>query len=194
MIFSRLYKLFRLIITHTLYRFYLLKIGAKSIIYKPIWVKNLKYLSVGKSVIIFPNCRIELIDNYQGIKFNPKLILKDNVQLHQNAHITCAESIIIEQNVIIVSNVTITDIIHPHEKGSFPLNKNPIETYNVRIGENSQIYNNSVILPGTQLGKNTVVAANSVVSGVFPDNVILAGAPAKIIKLFSPKTQKWENY
>lgn len=32
------------------------------------------------------------------------------------------------------------------------------------------------------MGKNVVVGAGSVVSGIFPDNMIIAGNPAQIIK------------
>ena len=41
---------------------------------------------------------------------------------------------------------------------------------------------NSIILKGTVLGKNVVVGAGSVVHGIFPDNCIIAGNPAKVIK------------
>ena len=41
---------------------------------------------------------------------------------------------------------------------------------------------NSIVLRGSFLGDNCVVGAGSVVSGKFPDNVIIAGNPAKIIK------------
>lgn len=50
------------------------------------------------------------------------------------------------------------------------------------IGDDCFIGANSIILKGTTLGKNCIVGAGSVVSGTFPDNVILAGNPAKIIK------------
>lgn len=51
------------------------------------------------------------------------------------------------------------------------------------IGEGCFIGANSLILKGTTLGRNVVVGAGSVVCGTFPDNVIIAGNPAKIIKL-----------
>ncbi len=34
---------------------------------------------------------------------------------------------------------------------------------------------------GTKLGNNTIVGAGSIVKGTFPDNVVIAGTPAKIV-------------
>lgn len=50
------------------------------------------------------------------------------------------------------------------------------------IGEVCFIGANSIILKGITLGKNVIVGAGSVVCGSFPDNVIIAGNPAKIVK------------
>lgn len=41
---------------------------------------------------------------------------------------------------------------------------------------------NLIILKGTKIGNNVVVGAGSVVNGSFPDNCIIAGNPAKIVK------------
>lgn len=52
------------------------------------------------------------------------------------------------------------------------------ETY---IGDNCFIGMNSIILMGAHIGDNCIVGAGSVVRGTFPDNVVIAGNPAKII-------------
>ena len=52
----------------------------------------------------------------------------------------------------------------------------------VLIGENCFIGMNSIVLKGTTIGKNSIVGAGSVVCGKFPENVVIAGNPARIIK------------
>lgn len=49
------------------------------------------------------------------------------------------------------------------------------------IGNNCFIGMNSIILMGTHIGNNVIVGAGSVVHGNVPDNVVIAGNPAKII-------------
>lgn len=39
------------------------------------------------------------------------------------------------------------------------------------------------ICPGSKIGNNTIVAAGAVVTGKFPDGVILGGVPAQIKKI-----------
>lgn len=68
--------------------------------------------------------------------------------------------------------------ITEHEKTNKP----------IIIGENCLISLNSVILPGVELGDNTIVAANSVVNRSFPEgNVVIAGAPAKVVRRLDPE-------
>lgn len=50
------------------------------------------------------------------------------------------------------------------------------------IGDNVFIGVNSIILMGAQIGNNVIVGAGSVVGGKIPDNVVVAGNPAKVVR------------
>ncbi|NLM66969.1 MAG: chorismate mutase [Enterococcus sp.] len=63
----------------------------------------------------------------------------------------------------------------------------------VTIGDNVWLGGGSVIVPGVTLGNNVVVGAGSVVTKSFPDNVVIAGNPARVIKAVEPKKQAAEN-
>jgi sugar O-acyltransferase (sialic acid O-acetyltransferase NeuD family) len=55
-----------------------------------------------------------------------------------------------------------------------------------QIGSYSQIGSNATILPGIKIGKNVIVGAGSVVTKDLPDNCVVVGIPAKIIKELTP--------
>lgn len=52
----------------------------------------------------------------------------------------------------------------------------------IKIGDNCWIGAGAVFLDGAELGDGCVVGANAVVTKKFPDNVVVAGIPAKVIK------------
>jgi len=52
----------------------------------------------------------------------------------------------------------------------------------VEIGENVFIGMNAIILMGAHIGNNVIVGAGSVVNGYVPDNVVVAGNPARVVK------------
>ncbi len=102
--------------------------------------------------------------------------------------IYATSSIKIGENALIGANCKIVDNdFHPldaeaRKKG---LNEEATLRKPIIIGDNCFIGMNSIILKGSILGNNVVVGAGSVVSGVFPDNCVIAGNPARIIKYIS---------
>jgi acetyltransferase-like isoleucine patch superfamily enzyme len=58
------------------------------------------------------------------------------------------------------------------------------------IGDNVFIGINSIILMGSRIGNNTIIGAGSVVSGYFPDDVVIAGNPAKVVMTIEAHYQK----
>lgn len=67
-----------------------------------------------------------------------------------------------------------------HERGG---DSEWIPSKEIRIGRNCFIGCNSIILKGTILGDGCVVGAGAVVSGIFPDNCVIAGNPARVIRM-----------
>lgn len=51
----------------------------------------------------------------------------------------------------------------------------------ITIGDNVMLGMGAILLPGCEIGDNTVIAAGSVVRGTVPPNSVFAGVPAKLI-------------
>ena len=61
------------------------------------------------------------------------------------------------------------------------------------IGDNCYISPGVKIVKPVHIGNNVVIGANAVVNKDIPDNCMVAGIPATIIRRFNPNTQKWEK-
>ena len=59
----------------------------------------------------------------------------------------------------------------------------------VVIGDNVLVGANAVVLEGVQVGDNAVVAAGAIVTEDVPPGAVVAGSPAKIIKMKDAKTE-----
>jgi len=51
----------------------------------------------------------------------------------------------------------------------------------IKIKQNAFIGARSIVMPGVTIGENSIIGANSVITGSIPDNVVAAGNPAKVI-------------
>jgi acetyltransferase-like isoleucine patch superfamily enzyme len=58
----------------------------------------------------------------------------------------------------------------------------PIRVAPVVLADNVWVAAQVGILPGTRIGRNSVVGFGAVCAGVYPENVVIAGNPAKVIK------------
>jgi acetyltransferase-like isoleucine patch superfamily enzyme len=104
------------------------------------------------------------------------------VRIGRGSHIVGHQSITIEDDVISGPYIYVTDQNHVYSDVSVPIARQWPANDPVRIGSGSWLGANAVILPGTDIGRNVVVAANSVVRGHVPDFSVVAGAPAKVVR------------
>lgn len=84
----------------------------------------------------------------------------------------------IDDNVLIAPNVKLLSEGHPIE----PNERHSLMVGHIHIKKNVFIGAGATILQGVTIGENSVVAAGAVVSKDVPDNTIVGGIPAKIIK------------
>lgn len=110
-----------------------------------------------------------------------KIMFGNNIDTNNNLFICSANKIIIGDNTLIGQNVTIMDF---EGHSISPISRKQIgKIGEVKIGNNVWIGNNVTILKNSTIGDNSIIAASAVVSsGVYPDNVIIGGVPAVIIK------------
>ena len=77
-----------------------------------------------------------------------------------------------------------TDHNHRFDDPTIPIKQQWMTEAPVVIGPGSWLGAGAIVLPGAHLGRNTVVAAGAVVrAGDYPDCAVLAGVPAKVVKV-----------
>ena len=151
------------------------------------------------SITIGDNCLIKssFLSNLVGLYSRTIIVTRvegatisigNNVGI-SGATIYARKGITIGDNTNIGGNTKILDNdFHPIDpQARIADDKEKIGTAPVVIGENCFIGCNALILKGTQLGNNCVVGAGAVVSGKFEDNCVIAGNPAKVIRIIEPE-------
>ncbi|MBJ2163196.1 acyltransferase [Acidovorax sp. IB03] len=117
-------------------------------------------LDIGNNVFIW---HFTILDTFNGVKIG------DDCQIGTRVGIFTHSS---HNSIRIYNNKyhdTYFDSHQGRKKGS------------VEVGANTFVGANSIIMPGTKIGKGSIVGAFSYVSGEFPDFSIIAGNPAKKI-------------
>ena len=117
--------------------------------------------------------------------FGNRVAFGKNVFINHSAILSASGGIEFQDGVSVAPGVRIATINHDFN------NRHTIYTYGkVTIKKNVWIGMGATICPGVTIGENSVVAAGAVVTKDVPDNVVVGGVPAKIIKTLDPGEQK----
>lgn len=122
-----------------------------------------------------------------------RIVIKKGCDLGRRIFVSATNSITIENDVIIASNVHITDHNHEYKKIGIPIMKQGVTSFTneVVIGEGSWIANGCVIVGNIKIGRGCVIGANSVVLNDIPDYCVAVGSPAKVVKYFDRIKGEW---
>lgn len=135
---------------------------------------------------------MQAVSDYEGLKYSPSIQIGDNVYIGRYAYLVACDEIEIGDGCVLSEHVYITDLSHGFNPHGGSIMKQAIESKGpVRIGANCFLGYRTTVVPGVILGQWCVVGANSVVTRSFPAYSMVAGAPAKVIKIYSPQLQRW---
>lgn len=138
-----------------------------------------------------PATRDQLFMRYSklGCKFgsliSPRAMVSKSSQL--------GEGVVLQRGVNISSKTVVercvkfniaATVMHDSHIGMFTtIAPNAVVLGNVKIGSGCYVGANSTILPNITIGKNSIIGAGAVVTKNMPDNVVVAGNPARILRV-----------
>lgn len=178
---SKCLRAWRIARTRVLWGGRLHSLGQRTILGRPQLVRNSRVVSVGGFVTV--ESGFVLADLRRGHGLSPKIVIGDGCTILYRFQCNAAERVVIGKNVLIASNVLITDSDHVVSPCGPPTTRNPaLITRPVAIGDNCWIGQNAVILKGVTIGSHCIIGANTVVTRDVPDRSIVAGNPGRVIK------------
>jgi acetyltransferase-like isoleucine patch superfamily enzyme len=112
--------------------------------------------------------------------------------LGQECTISAYQHVSIGRECVIADRVMMIDFDHGVTEVERPIRLQGIYKRDVRVGNNVWIGYGACILRGVRVGDNAVIGTNAVVTRDVPANAVVAGVPARLIRMRDePKTLRW---
>lgn len=164
-----------------------LSIGAKTRIHDGVYINALSKNGVkfGNNVVIGRNSRIECTGSLKSIGEGVKI--GDKSTFGNDCYFGAAGGIIIGDDIMAGQYIRFHSENHKFDKLNMLIRNQGVTRKGIIIGNNCWIGSGAVFLDGVKIGNGCVVAANAVVTKSFPDNSVIGGVPAKIIRLRDTK-------
>lgn len=111
-----------------------------------------------------------------------RLSIGHRTQLGQNAKL--GGEIYLGDDILMGPDIVIMATSHAFDRTDIPINQQgAAEEMPVTIGNDVWIGTRAIIMPGVKIGDHCIIASGAIVTKSFPENCILGGVPAKIIKM-----------
>lgn len=150
--------------------------------------KNIANVKLGKDVKIFDFVNLYGCSIDDNSKIGTFVEIQKNASIGKNCkistHTFICEGVHIDDNVFVGHNVTFINDKYPRSvntDGNMQTEADwKVEETFVKKG--ASIGSSATILCGVTIGENAIVGAGAVVTRDVPDNTIVAGVPAKVVK------------
>lgn len=160
-----------------------LTIGQKTKLQDGVYIDALSRegVSIGDSVVIGRNTRIECTGGLQSI--GKGVIIGNRTTFGNDCMFGAAGGIEIGDDVVAGQFIRFHSENHNYDDLTKLIREQGVSHKGIKIGNNCWIGAGAVFLDGAELGDGCVVGANAVVTKKFPDNAVIAGVPAKIVRI-----------
>lgn len=113
--------------------------------------------------------------------------------LGQECTLSAYQHISIGRECVVADRVMLIDFDHGMVEVERPIRLQGIYKRDTKVGNNVWIGYGACILRGVTVGDNCVIGTNSVVTKDVPDNAVVGGVPARIIRMReAPRAMRWE--
>jgi acetyltransferase-like isoleucine patch superfamily enzyme len=113
--------------------------------------------------------------------------------LGQECTISAFQHVSIGRECILADRVMLIDFDHGVVEVDRPIREQGIYKRDVRVGHNVWVGYGACFLRGCTVGDNAVVGTLSIVTRNVPDNAVVAGTPAKLLRMRpAPRTMRWQ--
>jgi acetyltransferase-like isoleucine patch superfamily enzyme len=170
-------------------------LGALGNLSRMEWPRQLqgrRHIHIGAATYIKSNGFIGAIAKYAGRQYTPEVRIGDHVYIGRNAYITCCNRVSIGNGAVLSEHVYITDLNHGFDPAAGLIMSQGLESKGpVAVGENCFLGYRVAVMPGVTLGDWCIVGANSVVTHSFPAYSMIAGVPARLIRVYRSEERRW---
>jgi acetyltransferase-like isoleucine patch superfamily enzyme len=111
----------------------------------------------------------------------------------QECTISAYQHVSIGRECIIADRAMLIDFDHGAVEVERPIREQGIYKRDVRVGHNVWIGYGACVLRGVSVGDNAIVGTSSVLTRDVPENAVVAGAPARVVRMRdAPRAMRWE--
>jgi acetyltransferase-like isoleucine patch superfamily enzyme len=122
------------------------------------------------------------------VRIGAKTVLGEDCTISAYQHVSIGEQCIVADRVMLI------DFDHNVAEVERPIRVQGIYKRDVRVGNNVWIGYGAQILRGVTVGDNAIIGASAVVSKDVPSNAVVAGVPARVIRMReSPRALRWDH-